>query len=119
MLFRSRRLTRVLSSFPHYVRVWWDNRAGGYFKFENMWLKFEGFVEQVSLWWQFYQFVGDPSYVLARKLKAFKGDLHMWNNEVFGMLVRGKRLFLRKSGSWTDCRKIRVWMRRKRGRKCC
>ena len=41
-------------------------------------------MEQVNLWWQSYQFVGNPSYVLARKLRALKGDLHRWNNEIFG-----------------------------------
>jgi hypothetical protein len=87
-----RRLTRVLSDhFPIMLECGGTNRAGGYFKFENMWLKFEGFVEQVSLWWQSYQFVGDPSYVLARKLKALKGDLRRWNNEVFGHVGKRKK----------------------------
>jgi hypothetical protein len=80
----------VLSNhFPVMLECRGTNRARGYFKFENMWLKFEGFVEQVSLWWQSYQFVGDPSLVLARKLKALKGDLRRWNNKIFGYV--GKR----------------------------
>jgi hypothetical protein len=32
-----------------------------YFKFENMWLKSEGFVEQVNRWWATYEFHGLPS----------------------------------------------------------
>ena len=28
------------------------------FKFENMWLKVEGFVEKVRLWWNGYHFMG-------------------------------------------------------------
>jgi hypothetical protein len=56
-----------------------------------MWFKFEGFLDQVSLWWQSYQFVGDPSYVLDCKLKALKGDLRSWNNEVFGHVVKRKK----------------------------
>lgn len=44
-----------------------------------MWLKTEGFVERVSQWWGSYQFQGNPSYVLAQKLKALK--LERWNKE--------------------------------------
>jgi hypothetical protein len=55
-----------------------------HFKFENMWLKFDGFVEQVQRWWESYDFQGLPSYVLAKKLKALKVDLKKWNEEVFG-----------------------------------
>ena len=45
------------------------------FKFENMWLKVEGFVERVKLWWEGYCFMGSPSFVLAQKLKALKEEL--------------------------------------------
>jgi hypothetical protein len=48
-----------------------------YFKFENMWLKYEGFVEQVKKWWMSYD--GLPSFILANKLKALKSDLKKWN----------------------------------------
>jgi hypothetical protein len=57
---------------------------------ENMWLKTEGFVERVKLWWDSYSFQGSPSYVLACKLKALKQDLKKWNEEVFGN-VEGKK----------------------------
>jgi hypothetical protein len=43
-----------------------------YFKFENMWLKSKGFVEQVKTWWLSYNFHGWPSFILASKLKALK-----------------------------------------------
>jgi hypothetical protein len=33
--------------------------------------------------WDSYYVKGNPSYVLARKLKALKGDLKKWNVEVF------------------------------------
>jgi hypothetical protein len=39
-----------------------------------MWLKSEGFVEQVKTWWVSYSYQGTPSYVLAQKLKALKSD---------------------------------------------
>jgi hypothetical protein len=60
-----------------------------YFKFENMWVKFEGFVEQVNLWWASYEFHGLPSYVLSNKLKALKVDLKKWK-EVFGDVGKKK-----------------------------
>ena len=54
------------------------------FKFENMWLKTEGFVDRVKAWWSSYQFTGTPSFILASKLKALKEDLKLWNKHVFG-----------------------------------
>jgi hypothetical protein len=54
------------------------------FKFENMWLKEEGFVERVRGWWDSYNFQGTPSFILAKKLKALKGDIINWNKSVFG-----------------------------------
>jgi hypothetical protein len=41
-------------------------------------------VDQMKLWWKYYQFHGCPSYVLACKLKALKVDLQKWNEEIFG-----------------------------------
>ena len=35
------------------------------FKFENMWLKDEGFVERVRQRWNGYCFLGSPSFILA------------------------------------------------------
>jgi hypothetical protein len=46
----------------------------------------------VKLWWQNYRFEGCPSYVLACKLKALKGDLRKWNDEIFGDVGKRKRL---------------------------
>ncbi|KAG2671254.1 hypothetical protein I3760_14G124900 [Carya illinoinensis] len=48
------------------------------FKFENMWLKSEGFVDKVRHWWSSYQFHGTPSFILAGKLKVLKNDLKLW-----------------------------------------
>ena len=60
--------------------------AGGksFFKFENMWLKEEGFVDKVHSWWSGYDFFGTPSFVLANKLKVLKEDLKNWNKITFG-----------------------------------
>jgi hypothetical protein len=54
------------------------------FRFENMRLKTEGFVDRVQSWWSSYSFSGSPSFVLACKLKALKEDLKQWNHLEFG-----------------------------------
>ena len=54
------------------------------FRFENMWLKDDGFVERVRSWWDSYNILGASSFVLANKLKLLKNDLKKWNVEVFG-----------------------------------
>jgi hypothetical protein len=90
-----RRLPHLLSDhFPILLDCGVRNRSRGCFKFEKMWLKFEGFVDQVKIWWQSYQFHGSPSPVLACKLKALKGDLQRWNNEIFGNIGKRKKVLL-------------------------
>ena len=59
-------------------------RGKSSFKFKNMWLKVPDILEKVRGWWSSYTFAGTPSFVLAQKLKALKGDLKVWNKEVFG-----------------------------------
>jgi hypothetical protein len=66
-------------------------RSKSSFKFKNMWLKEEGFVERVQGWWSGYLFTGSPSFVLANKLKALKADLKLWNREVVGDIRFRKR----------------------------
>jgi hypothetical protein len=50
-------------------RMAWGKSA---FKFENMWLKTEGFLDKVRGWWTGYSFGGFPSFVLASKMKVLK-----------------------------------------------
>ena len=45
------------------------------FKFENMWLKAEGFSDLIKKWWEEEEAVDFASYVLARKLKVVKEEL--------------------------------------------
>lgn len=54
------------------------------FRFENMWLRVEGFMDKVKEWWQSYNFRESPSFVIAKKLQALKYDLKMWNKEPLG-----------------------------------
>ena len=58
-------------------------RGKGAHKFENLWLKAEGFVEKVKNLQNSYNFNGSPSYILTRKLKAFTEGLKNWNKIEF------------------------------------
>ena len=49
------------------VQFWWNQVLwGGGIKFENMWLKVEGFVDKVQQWWNNYCFTGSPSFFWLR-----------------------------------------------------
>ena len=63
-------------------------------KFENMWLKVDGFVDKVQQWWDNYHFQGFPSFILANKLKALKFNLRNWNAEEFGNVTLRKNELL-------------------------
>jgi hypothetical protein len=47
--------------FPTLHDVNGINGGRGSFKFENMWLMSEGFVDLVGGWWRQYSFRGTPS----------------------------------------------------------
>ena len=80
-----RRLPRLLSDhFPISLSCGFMQRRKSPFRFENMWLKSDGFINRVQQWWNSYQYSGSPSYVLVHKLKSLKADLRRWNKEVFG-----------------------------------
>ncbi|XP_041009220.1 uncharacterized protein LOC121253280 [Juglans microcarpa x Juglans regia] len=80
-----KRLPRLCSDhFPILLDCGGLRGGSRYFKFENMWLKSEGFLDKVRQWWSSYHFYGKPSYVLACKLKSLKKVLKVWNEHVFG-----------------------------------
>lgn len=56
------------------------------FRFENMWLLEPGFLEWIRAKWCSYEIVGNPCFMLAKKLKLLKDDLKIWNKEVFGRI---------------------------------
>ena len=61
------------------------------FRFENMWLKEEGFKEELKQWWEGIQVSGSASFILTEKLKALKLFLRSWNKEVFGQIDSKKQ----------------------------
>jgi hypothetical protein len=89
------KLPRFLSDhFPIMLACGDVHRSRKYFKFKNMWLKLEGFLEKVKQWWMSYSFQGSLSFILECKLKALKIDLKEWNEEV---MLRSIQSF-----SWTN-----------------
>ena len=85
LAIHQKRLPRLLSDhYPIMLECGDFSRGKRPFRFENMWLKSDGFVDQVKGWWESYHFEGTPSFILARKLRALKLDLKKWNVEVFG-----------------------------------
>ena len=61
------------------------------FRFENMWLKAEGFLDKVKSWWDNYHFQGTPSYILAKKFTALKSNLKKWNESDFDNITVKKQ----------------------------
>ena len=55
----------VESSFPPGGMA----RGKSPFRFENMWMKTDGFVDRVDSWWNRHSFSGTPSFLFAKKLK--------------------------------------------------
>ena len=75
-------------SLPHFSGGREDFEGKRPLRFENMWLKIEGFTDRVHSWWNQYSFSSTPSFVLAKKLKALKGDIIQWNRSEFGNVGR-------------------------------
>ncbi|KAJ9695145.1 hypothetical protein PVL29_010576 [Vitis rotundifolia] len=96
-----RRLPRPTSNhFPILFEGGGIRRGPFSFRFENMWLKVEGFKELVRGWWQGMVVRGSASYRLATKLKKLKQNLKTWNREVFGRLECNKAEALQKVEFW-------------------
>ena len=65
----------ILDHFPILVEAGGILRGKSPFRFENMWLKTGGFTNSVHSYWNRYSFLGTPSFVLTKKLKALKKDI--------------------------------------------
>nr|XP_023928304.1 uncharacterized protein LOC112039655 [Quercus suber] len=90
--FSQKRLPRVLSDhFPILLESGSHRKGRIPFRFENMWLKAEGFLDKVKAWWENYHFQGTPSFILAKKLAALKADLKKWNETDFGNITAKKQ----------------------------
>ena len=75
-------LTKPVSDHcPILLDCGWMRTGKNPFGFENMWLRVEGFMDKVKEWWQSYNYRGNPSFVIAKKLQALKYDLKMWNKK--------------------------------------
>ncbi|RVX14550.1 LINE-1 reverse transcriptase-like [Vitis vinifera] len=76
------------------------------FRFENMWLKVEGFKDLLKAWWEGDNFNGAASFVLAEKLKVVKTMLKEWNRDVFGRVEYRKNVALDQMQFWDAKEKI-------------
>ena len=77
------------------------------FRFENMWLKVEGFQDMLEGWWQGLSFRGSASYILSRNLKEVKSLLKTWNRDCFGRLDLNKKLVLSQVKEWDRVEEIK------------
>ena len=78
------------------------------FRFENMWLKEEGFKELLKGWWQGFNYSGSYSFILTEKLKALKIKLKEWNSKVFGKVGVNKGSALDKVSYWDNQEQLRA-----------
>nr|CAN71342.1 hypothetical protein VITISV_002439 [Vitis vinifera] len=76
------------------------------FRFENMWLKVEGFMDKMKEWWLSYNYRGKPSFVLAKKLQALKYDLKKWNKETIGNVSVRKDATLEELNYWDSLERL-------------
>ncbi|RVW16952.1 LINE-1 reverse transcriptase-like [Vitis vinifera] len=96
-----KRLSRHISDhFPIIIEGGGIKRGPSPFRFENMWLKVEGFKDLLRSWWQGMSVSGRASYRLATKLKVIKQKLKVWNREVFGNLESNKMAALQQVDYW-------------------
>ena len=80
-----KRMPRPLSDhFPICLATAKLERGKTPFRFENMWLGYDGFSDIIDQWWGEARVNGYASYAIANKLKYIKVKLKIWKREVFG-----------------------------------
>ncbi|RVW77204.1 hypothetical protein CK203_043344 [Vitis vinifera] len=70
------------------------------FRFENMWLKVDGFKDLLRDWWQEGVRGGRASFRIAAKMKVMKEKIKAWNRDVFGRLEVNKSSALQQIEFW-------------------
>jgi len=92
---RQRIMPRVTSDHNPILLEYGDwEKRNSYFKFENWWLKVEGFNELVQEWWNGFTVVGCPDYKLCTKLKLLKQKLKDWSRNTFSEMTNRKNNLL-------------------------
>ncbi|RVW99827.1 putative ribonuclease H protein [Vitis vinifera] len=82
------------------------------FRFENMWLKIDGFQDLVRSWWNGCSVEGSSSHCIAEKLKALKKDLKNWNKEVIGNVSLNRAEAFSRLQRWETRQKSReIWLK--------
>lgn len=76
-----------------------------YFKFENMWLKAEGFLDKAKEWWQSYRVNGNPDFILVQQQKNLERDITNCNKEVYGKVETKLGEFQLNSLRWNRWQK--------------
>ena len=103
------RLSRpTFDHFPIVLEGGGVRRGPTPFRFENMWLKVEGFNDIIRTWWQEIEVRGSASYRLAVKMKEIKKKLKVWNKEVFGRLETNKASALYQLDFWDRVESERI-----------
>ena len=90
-----KRMSTLLSDhFPICLETSVSVRGKSPFRFENMWLEFEGFADLIKEWWGEVQVQGFASFIVAKKLQYIKEKLKIWNRKVFGDIKMRKHNLL-------------------------
>ena len=100
------RLSRPISGhFPIVLEGGGIRRGPTPFRFENMWLKVEGFKDLIRSWWWGIEVRGSASFRLVAKMKEIKQKLKVRNREVFGRLDCNKSSALQQVDfwDWVEC----------------